>query len=165
MTYPYNDETMVFDEDEQRYILTAKCVFDELNINLNDKLQPTGSATSGNNANKFLNRISMIVYNEILTNSIYNDLQIKLIKYAPSARKIIKDAMKEQVEYTWFNGDLSIYGGVNFSKNTKSQNISDRILAPMARMILSKPLTETNLSLLYPGEYVYTWVQWAKNKE
>ena len=165
MTYPYNDETMVFDEDEQRYILTAKCVLDELNIDLNTILEPMGSVSKGVNATRFLNRISMIVYNQVYLRSIYNEIQEKLMKYAPSARKIIKDAMKEQVEYFIFNGDLSVYSGVDFRKGTKTANVNDRILAPMAEQILAKPLKETRLSLLYQGSYTFEWVEWANRQE
>lgn len=165
MTYPYDDETMVFDIDEQRYILTPKCVLDELNIDLNTILEPMGSASRANNATRFLDRISMIVYTQIWARSIYNDVQTKLIKYASSARKIIKDAMKEQVEYFRFNGDLSVYSGVDFRKNTKMENATDRVLAPMAKMILEKPLRETKMSLLFPGEYTFEWVEWANRNK
>ena len=165
MTYPYNDETMVFDEDEQRYILTAKCVFDELNIDLNAILEPMGSVSRGVNATRFLNRVSMIVYNQVFARSYYNEIQDKIMKYAPSARKIIKDAMKEQVEYFIFNGDLSVYSGVDFRKSTKLQIVTDRILAPMAEQILAKPLKETRLSLLYQGSYTFEWVEWANRQE
>lgn len=164
MTYPYDDETMVFDVDEQRYILTPKCITDELNTELSI-LEPMGSAAKGNNATKILNRISRTVYNQIYARSIYNNVQEKIIKYVPSARKIIKEAMKEQFEYFLFNGDLSVYSGVDFRKNSKMQNTKDRILAPMAEDILSRPLPETKVSLLYSGGYSFVWVEWAMSKE
>ncbi len=73
--------------------------------------------------------------------------------------------MKEQVEYFIFNGDLSVYSGVDFRKGTKTANVNDRILAPMAEQILAKPLKETRLSLLYQGSYTFEWVEWANRQE
>ena len=44
---PYSDETMRYDYDSHMYILTPQCVLAELNINLQEALNPTGAANVG----------------------------------------------------------------------------------------------------------------------
>lgn len=154
MNYPFDDDYMIYDFDSHRYVLTPKCVFDELNVNLAQRLNVTGSANAQIAPNQVLNQISTTVYSEIYDRSNQNEIQEYALAKCPSLRKIIKEAMKQQVLYFLFNGDVSVYGGVDVKKGTKAPSYNDRILAPMAEKILSRPVKELGgVSILYGGHY------------
>lgn len=150
---PYNDEAMRYDFDNHMYVLTQQCVLKELNTNLQEVLNPTGAANVGENANATLRQISEVVYSQMYDASCDNDIQEWLAAKAQSARKIIKDALKQQVLYFLFNGEVSQCSGVDIKKGRKMQDLSNRILSPNARRILEKNLKETGKSLLYSGGY------------
>lgn len=150
---PYSDEAMRYDYDSHMYVLTAECVLKELNTNLQEVLNPTGAANVGENANATLRQISEVVYSQMYDASCDNDIQEWLAAKAQSARKIIKDALKQQVLYFLFNGEVSQCSGVDIKKGRKMQDLSNRILSPNARRILEKNLKETGKSLLYSGGY------------
>ena len=150
---PYSDEAMRYDYDSHMYILTQQCVLAELNTNLQEVLNPTGAANAGENANATLRQISEVVYSQMYDASCDNDIQEWLAAKAQSARKIIKDALKQQVLYFLFNGEVSQCSGVDIKKGRKMQDLSNRILSPNARRILEKNLKETGKSLLYSGGY------------
>ena len=97
-TYPYTDENMEYDYDNHRYVLTDKCVLDELNIDLIMRLNTRGSAVQQLQPKKFLKRVSAIVYTQIYRHNINNEVQEYILAKAPSARQIIKEAMLNQVE-------------------------------------------------------------------
>lgn len=150
---PYSDEAMRYDYDSHMYVLTAECVLAELNINLQEALNPTGAANVGQNPAAVLKQISFVVYSQMYDASCNNDIQEWLAAKAQSARRIIKDALKQQVLYFMFGGDLSQYNGVDIKKGRKMQDFSNRILSPNARRILERNLKETGKSLLYSGSY------------
>ena len=150
---PYSDEAMRYDYDSHMYILTQQCVLAELNTNLQEVLNPTGAANAGENANATLRQISEVVYSQMYDASCDNDIQEWLAAKAQSARKIIKDALKQQVLYFLFNGEVSQCSGVDIKKGRKMQDFSNRILSPNALRILERNLKETGKSLLYSGSY------------
>ena len=158
-TYPYDDETMFYDWDTHRYILTPECVFDELNINLAERLNKRGSAVAENVPSNVLRRISNIVYGEIYKCSEYNDVQEYLLAKCPSLRKNIKEAMKEQVVYFLINGDTSNFSGIDLKTGRVIE--IDRLrnqsrLAPDAEIILQRPIKELGhgaCSILYQGKW------------
>lgn len=154
--YPYGDDAMVYDLDEHRYILTEQCVLKELNINLGVRLNSRGSATVQKVPSEILDQISQTIYGEIYKCSIFNDFQEYLLAKMPSARKIIKEAMKQQVLYFLVNGDTSRYSGIDI-KNSKALDLkvlrNKSVLDPRTEQILWKPIKETGLSILYSGYY------------
>jgi len=164
-TYPYDDDYMTYDFDTHKYILTNQAVLDDLNINLITTLDPTNSASAQGNVQKFLKRISDIIYREIYKVSTNMYWVEYCMAKCPSARQKIKDAMEEQIESFMFNGDLSVYSGIDMKKNTVMPDISNRILCANARAILEQPLIETGLPLLYSGFYnVYFTVDYTANE-
>ena len=56
ITYPFSDENMEYDYDSHRYVLTEKCVLDELNIDLLTRLNTRGHAVQQVQPKKFLKR-------------------------------------------------------------------------------------------------------------
>lgn len=153
MEYPYNDDYMVYDYDEHRYILTAQAVLEKLNIDLSTRLNIGGASNIENIANIFLNDISDIVYSEIYEYSSQPYIQEYQIAKIPSARKVIQKAMLRQVEYALVNGFLQQYSGIDLKKNNALDKMSGRYLSPLAKSVLSKPLIETGVPLLYAGKY------------
>lgn len=153
MTYPYDDEYLVYDYDEHRYILTPKAVLDKLNLNLIERLNVGGAVNRERMPYQFLDEISDIVYTEIYNYSSQPEIQEYQIAKLPSARKVIMQAMLKQVDYALVNGFLDQYSGIDLKKNSKVDGLSGRYLAPRAKSILSKPLLESKVPLLYAGKY------------
>lgn len=157
--YPYDDGAMYYDWEMHRYVLKPECVLNELNINLAERLNKRGSAFSENVPNDVLRRISNIVYGEIYKRSEYNDVQEYLLAKCPSLRKMIKDAMKEQVLYFLINGDTSNFAGIDLKTGRVIE--IDRLrnqsrLAPDAEIVLQKPIKELGngaCSILYQGKW------------
>lgn len=153
MKYPFNDEYMIYDYEEHRYILTPQAVLDKLNIDLAERLNVGGQSNNERASNMFLEEISNIVYSAIYDySSQVPIIEYQLAKY-PSARKRIMKAMLKQVDYALVNGVLNQYSGVNLQKNTIIDNISDRYLAPLSKSELLKPLDESGQPILYCGKY------------
>ena len=153
MTYPYDDEYMKYDYDEHRYILTERAVLDKSNINLAERLNHGGEVNIERVAHIFLDEISEFVYSQIFDYSSQPAIQEYQIAKIPSARNVIMRAMLKQVDYVLVNGFLNQYSGVDLKKNSKIDGISGRYLAPLAKSILSSPLGETKVPLLYAGKY------------
>lgn len=154
---PYSDEAMVYDFDNHMYILTPECVLKELNVNLAEALNPTGAANVGQNPIAVLKQISFVLYSQLYASSCNNTIQEWLAAKAESARDIIKSALKQQVLYFLFGGDLSQYNGVDIRKARRMPDFDGRILAPNARNILERNLKETGKSLMYAGGYPELW--------
>lgn len=155
-TYPYSDEMMFYDYTKHRYILTPKCILEELNIDLAERLNTAGSNNQENAPKFILDLISMQIYNFIYSfSSKYLYVQWLLAKM-PSARDILKECMKQQVLYFLINGQVDKYSGLDFRKNNALELGKIRGLAsidPIAYTMLQQPLYETGVSLLYTGRY------------
>lgn len=156
-TYPYDDEYMKYDYNKHRYILTPKCILDELNINLNERLNTRGANNKENYAQQVLDQISLQIYNFIYSHNSQWLFTQKILAKAPSARFVIKEAMKQQIMYFLMNGQIDKYSGVDLRKNTALNPNSirgDIAIDPQAIIFLENPLQETGLSLLYRGRYM-----------
>ena len=155
MTYPLTDEYMFYDFEEHRYILTPKYVLDKLGIDLKARLNKSGNVNDENIAGAILDQISREIYNEIYSHSVYNKEQEIIIAKTQGGRKIIQDAMREQVLYFLTNGDLSQYSGVNVAKGTVMENFYNRTISPNAKQTLTKIIPEVGISLVYQGKFPY----------
>lgn len=155
MTYPYNDEYMVYDYEEHKYVLTEKAVLDKGNINLYERLNVGGGANAERVAQMFLQEISDLVYAQIYDYSSQPLIQEYQIAKCPSARRIIMKAMLKQIDYVLVNGFLNQYGGIDLKKNSKLDGLDGRYLAPLSKSVLSNPLAETGTPLMYAGKYPF----------
>ena len=153
MEYPYNDEYLVYDYENHRYILTERAVLDKLNTNLVERLNVGGSANKERAVNAFLDEISELVYSQIYDYSSQWEIQQYQIAKVPSARNVIMRAMLKQVDYVLLNGFINQYSGVDMKKGSIMQGFSGKYLAPLSKSILSNNLTETGVPLLYAGKY------------
>lgn len=146
MDEPYSDAYMRYDELKHRYILTPKCVLDELGIDMEARLSAKGSANPQATINALLDRVSALTYRFIYAHNIDNEAQRYAIETLPSARRILLEAMKAQLTYVMAVGDLSL----SSDKNKRLQYMDD-----VAAEILSNPLPEIGYSLIYTGGWRY----------
>lgn len=153
MEYPYSDEHLVYDYEEHKYRLTPKFVLDKLNVDLKARLNAKGSYSVENLAQNILDQISDEIYSFIYQHNMNNELQEFILAKCPSARDMIRNAMKEQVLYFLANGDLNQYSGVNLRSGQTMENFYDKAISPIAKNILAKQLKETGVSILYQGQY------------
>lgn len=142
MNEPYSDAYMRYDELKHRYILTPKCVLDELGIDMEARLSAKGSANPQATINALLDRVSALTYRFIYAHNIDNEAQRYAIETLPSARRILFEAMKAQLTYVMAVGDLSL----SSDKNKRLQYMDD-----VAAEMLENPLLELGHSLIYTG--------------
>lgn len=136
MQYPYSDRYMTFDEVSHRYILTVEDVFENLSINLSERIN------SENVRKRLLKHISNQIYNFIHSHNTNNDWQDYVIAKTESGRKIIKEAMEEQLIYFLTVGDLSR----SLDKEERSIVIDE-----MAKECLLRTIPEIGTTILYTG--------------
>ena len=153
MTYPYSDADMEYNFQAHRYILTDSCVRRELNLDLALTLNTRGLIDRAAAAYNFLNQISRDVYAYLYSLNVKNDLQEYLAAKHPNARRILRDAMLEQVLYVQINGDLTKVAGIDVRKGTHiSRGYLNRAsIAPVAEQLLSRPLDDRTPALAFRG--------------
>ncbi|MCI8945058.1 MAG: hypothetical protein HFE33_05255 [Clostridia bacterium] len=110
---PLNDEYMIYDYRKHRYMLTEKAVLELLGENLND-------LTDGNVTlkNKLLMDASADVYGYIYEDSRSPDYIERIMALDEDLRPTIQDMLLAQLEYTLYNGKLSLYAGINLAKQS-----------------------------------------------
>ncbi len=110
---PLNDEYMIYDYRKHRYMLTEKAVLELLGENLND-------LTDGNVTlkNKLLMDASADVYGYIYEDSRSPDYLERIMALDEDLRPTIQDMLLAQLEYTLYNGKLSLYAGINLAKQS-----------------------------------------------
>lgn len=137
ITFPYSDTYMSYDFTHHRYILTQKDVMENLGIDIEARL------TVPNAIPALLNRISVKIYSFIHTHNVDNALQDYIIAKTEAGRRIIREAMEEQLIYFLTVGDLS-----------RSVDEAERRLAidQTAIDILLQPIPEIGCSILYCGK-------------
>lgn len=157
MVYPYNDANVRYDYTKHRYILTKEGVLQELNVNLDERLNVARSENASRAADHALDVISKHVYNFIYShNSDKLYLEYLLAKYAP-CRQLIIDVLFQEVEYALDNGTFWNYGGVNLT-NGQVVDLSalrgQRVVSYDTEMKLYQRLPN-GVCLLYQGQYTY----------
>lgn len=110
---PLNDEYMIYDYRKHRYMLTENAVLELLGENLND-------LTDGNVTlkNKLLMDASADVYGYIYEDSRSSDYLERIMALDEDLRPTIQDMLLAQLEYTLYNGKLSLYAGINLAKQS-----------------------------------------------
>lgn len=105
--YPYNDDFMTFDELTGHYVLTEKYAFEQLGLDLYGDINDRNSINAQIAVSRILKQCSNMIYNFVHEFSIYNQRQDFIIANVPTMRKIIMEAMGEQLLYMSQVGDLS----------------------------------------------------------
>lgn len=142
MQYPYSDEMMKYDFKVHRYILTEKCVFEELNIDMSERIR-RGAINKQGMIGNLLNLASQHVYNFIHQHNNTQAVNYIMAK-TPTARDVLKEAMKSQLMYLLSVGDLSI------SVDNEKRKLW---FSETAKLALNAVLPETGTTLLYRGGY------------
>ena len=134
--FPHSDDLMTYDFKNHRYVLTDKDVFNNLGINLSARVN------DANTVSVLLKQVSMQVYTFIHQFNIENDFQDYVIAKTETGRKIIKEAMEQQLLYFLTVGDLS-----------RSADFNQRALwfDETAKQILLKPIPEIGTHICYMG--------------
>lgn len=138
LKYPYDDDYMTYDYNTHRYVLTLQDVKQNLGIDLENR---TG-ATFANSIPTLLNKVSLKVYAFIHTHNVANKYQDYIIAKTEDGRRIIREAMEEQLTYLLTVGDVS-----------RSLDVNERALAidETTKQILLEPIREIGCSICYCG--------------
>lgn len=110
---PKDDKYMRYNYNFHRYELTEDAVLDLLGENLNDLTDYNVTIK-----NKLLRDASADVYGYIYEDSRSPEYLEMLLAVDEDLRQTIQDMLLAQLEYTFFNGKLSLYGGVNLAKQS-----------------------------------------------
>lgn len=137
LKYPYDDDYMTYDYDTHRYVLTLKDVSQNLGVDLESRISYANAIPT------LLNRISLRVYSYIHSHNVDNNYQDYIIAKTQAGRRIIREAMEEQLLYFLAVGDL-----------TRSVVESERKLAmdQTAIDVLLQPIPEIGCSICYCGK-------------
>lgn len=138
MTYPYSDEHMIYDYDTHHYILTEAFAMQELGINLSSILK------SDTAVKRALKQASNHVYRFIHSHNTAEEFQDYIIAKTEMGRKIIKEAMAEQLTYLMMCGDASRVLDVE----KRALYIDDN-----AKEILMRVIPEIATSICYTGRF------------
>lgn len=142
MTYPYNDEYMIFDEKTNRYVLTEKYVNERLYIDLQSRVNVRNAINAQGMIQRLLSQCSTMVYGFIHNYNFNNQKQDFFIAKVPSMRDKIMRAMGEQFVYLCTNGDLSRSTDENKRRFAIDEN---------CKAILNEYIPELGFSILYAG--------------
>lgn len=104
---PYDDDYMTFDKITGHYVLTEKYALEEYGLDLYTDANDRNSTNAQLAVKAILKQVSNLIYNFIHGFSIYNKRQDYIIATAPHMRKVIMDAMGNQLLYMSQVGDLS----------------------------------------------------------
>lgn len=140
MKAPYSDNYMTYDTTEHRYILTDDFVREKMNVELDDLLDASSTAADiANEKAKFLDRVSLMVYNFIYRLCPLRYHKERELALDVTCRTPLRQAMAEQIFYIMFNGDLSLYSGVNAVSGTQleARRLRESEIAPMAKDVLA----------------------------
>lgn len=142
MTYPYNDNYMIFDESTQRYILTVEYVRERLGIDLESTIKQRNGVNTQILVNHFLEEVSDDIYGYIHRFNHNTAKQDALIATVPSLRVIIQKAMGQQLLYSRLNGLL----GYSVEKEKRDARIAEKAIDTLIQVV-----PEIGISILYTG--------------
>ena len=140
---PYSDDLMIFDEISRHYILTEDALKAN-GIQLRERLMRRRGIDASAIINRILRRASDMIYNYLYRFNNDNHRQDEWIAEYPSCRRIIYQAMLDQVEYVLLNGDLSR----SVEADKRRMAIDDN-----AKETLNTFVPELGVSLTYTGGY------------
>lgn len=151
--YPFDDDYMVYDYVHHRYVLTLKCVFDELGINLSTELNNIGDANNTAIVKRVLLKATRTLYSWIYAHGGINEWQEWVMAIDPTMRDNLKEMLLITLEYLLTEGDIGARSGVNINKGTViSRDDLNRAQVPIeVEQIANKLLPCWGRSILYRG--------------
>lgn len=155
-TLPKSDETMTYDFEEHRYILIPKYFLEKVGIDLSKVLNPGFSDQPQQLAQHYLEQISREMYSWIYQFNRDNEMQEFLLATNEFLRKIIRNAMVEQVLYNLRNGDLNMYSGVNVKNGQimEQRLLVQAAIAPNAQRELNRIIPGVGVAITYQGQWM-----------
>lgn len=150
--YPFNDDYMTYDYIHHRYILTEKCVFDELGINLSTELNNIGDANNTAVVNRVLQRVSRTLYSWIYSKSGNKTWQEFMLAKYPPLRDRVKEMLVIMTEYMIEEGDIGSRSGININKGSViNRDDLKRAQVPIAIEQMANEILPCGISLMYIG--------------
>lgn len=151
MTYPYDDEYMVYEQDLGMYVLTEKAA-EQRGISLSARIRSRGAVNPEVAVRSVLVEVSTMIYLYLHDHVFNTDLQDRVIAKCPSVRPIMQKALTEQLLYYLQVGNLS-----------RSTDVEKRKLAidENAKSILNRIIPEMGHTLTYAGgwrPYLWGWL-------
>lgn len=142
ITYPYDDDNMVFDKTLNQYLLTENA-FESYGINIRARLSATSAVTPEAQIRYAAYRVSNIIYGYIHGHNIETELQDYYLAHVPSLRRIIFKAMLAQAGYMFSVGALD---------DSTDEKLRSMAVTNEAIRELDKSVPELGLStILYTG--------------
>lgn len=153
-SFPYSSDDMTYSTETHRYTLTPEYVLKETGITLQQVLNPGLMSQPQQVAQIFLEKISKSIYKYIYETNRENYKQEYLLAKLPTLRKIIREAMLQQVLYVLNNGDLAIYSGVNVKTGQimDLRQLQQAGISPDAKRELDTQLPEIQVAITYQGQ-------------
>lgn len=136
---PYDDSLMTFEDG--MYVLTEQAVLD-YGIDLRAWFANNKATNPENMVHSFLRKASRQIYNFIHKHSVHNAFQDTAFICLFSARKILYEALLNQVEYLASVGNLAN----SMSADERAARVCDD-----AKDVLGTTIPELGRSILYTG--------------
>lgn len=151
----YNDTYLRYDFYQHRYVLTSDFVAQKLNINLLARINATGAIDRAQAVVLLLERASQNIYTWIYECGGDNTAQEYILGTDEQARRMIADAMGEQVLYILANGDLGLTSGLDGAtmSGVGQAAFAEARVAPNAKAILSRNLTAYGCPITMLGQF------------
>lgn len=142
ITYPYNDDNMIFDENLNQYLLTETALMN-YGVNLRARLSSTSGVSPESQINYAVYRVSNIIYGFIHEHNTNTSLQDYYLAKVPSLRQIIFKAMLAQALYMFNVGALD---------DSTDERLRSMAITNEAIRELNKDVPELRLpTILYTG--------------
>lgn len=144
---PFDDDSMFYDFDKHRYILTEEHVRQmgiDLSLVLNTDFSPMPASVPA----LFLDRVSKLVYSNIYRYGRSKKEKEYLLACNPELREVIRDAMLERVAYVVDSGDMSTKTGALIQQGTRI-DVKDLVASVEEEAILR------SVGLLHRGDYQF----------
>jgi hypothetical protein len=133
-----------------------------MNVNLKSVLNTSDVSDVANAAERFLDRVSMLIYSWIYSVNPFRFRTERELALNFKHRPFILEAMKEQILYVLNNGDFSALSGVNVDTGMtiEESRMQSARVSPMAKDILINadivkafvPMYEREIVPNYMGE-------------
>lgn len=140
--YPFNDRYMIFDEEMDQYVLTEAYALEQLGIDLSSQVNERNAVNPEIMLKRYLKTVSNMIYNFIRGYALDDLRQNELLKFVPSLRTILREAMGAQLLYMRMNGALS------FEADKDKQALA---ICAESKAFLNRTVPELGRSILYTG--------------
>lgn len=153
-SFPYSADDMTYSTETHRYTLTNAYVLAKTGISLQQVLNPGMMSDPQQVSQFYLEQISKEIYEYIYETNSDNYKQEFLLAKHPALRKIIREAMLQQVLYVLKGGDLGFYNGVNIKTGQilDPRQLQQVGISPYAKRELNTQIPDVRVAITYQGD-------------